>query len=45
MWKLKFEYDCWIAEGPFGQQIWSKDRTQLEQLFEAAGYEYKTVEV
>ena len=44
MWKLKFEYGCWYAEGHLGQQIWSKDRSQLEKLLEAAGYEYKSVE-
>ena len=44
MWKLKFEYGCWYAEGQLGQQIWSKDRSQLEKLLEAAGYEYKFVE-
>ena len=44
MWKLKFEYGCWYAEGQLGQQIWSKDRSQLEKLLEAAGYEYKSVE-
>ena len=44
MWKLKFEYGCWYAEGKLGQQIWSKDRSQLEKLLEAAGYEHKSVE-
>ena len=43
MWKLKFEYGCWYAEGQLGQQIWSKDRSQLEKLLEAAGYEHKSV--
>ena len=44
LWKLKFEYGCWCAETQFGQQIWSKDRSQLEQLLKAAGYEFKTTE-
>ena len=52
MWKLKFEYGCWYAENWFGRQIWSKDRSQLEQqlrsqleqLLKAAGYECKTIE-
>ena len=44
MWKLKFEYGCWYAENWFGKQIWSKDRSLLEQLLKAAGYECKTAE-
>ena len=44
MWKLKFEYGCWYAESQFGRQIWSKDRSLLEQLLKAAGYECKTAE-
>lgn len=42
MWTIKLEYGCWHAEGPFGQQIWSKDKDVLEKLFAAAGYELKT---
>ena len=33
MWKLMYIYRCWCAEDKFGNQIWAKNKSDIEQLF------------
>lgn len=38
MWRIVFQYGCYVAMNDFGNSIWSKDAKTLKNLFEKAGY-------